>query len=665
MFEQLAEMLHAEISVNNALLHAHEINKMERRYSYDNFRKSAAYCAKALREIGAEDVEVIPYPADGVTSYMDCIMPMAWDVKKARLEIVTPANAKQKILVDWEENPFTIGMWSPPTKPEGDTAEVVLEENMQAGANVRGKIVLNATTHHPRRIKKEVGKRGGIGVVSDWTEHYLDTADGIYWNNEWSQSVSGWYGGTKEDANESPIWCLSITPRTGSYLRNLIANTKTPVRLRATIDTRLYEDVLDVVTGRLPGKSKNADEILLLAHLYEPMPVDDATGGAAIIEILRTLKSLIDKGKLSLPERTIRVLLNQERYGSAAYFATHPEVRSRVIAGMYLDEPCYDQRKEGGTISVRMNPHAQASFSDVFITDIARHCFTTYAPLHTWELARWGGGDTALADPTVGIPMNWVTCALKRYHHNSLISDFSCLDPVFFKVNMTINATFAYFLATVKDREADWLGFRIVSEARKKMLDEVELQLRQYLSEKNPDVENLLENVERRLDYQKSLYTQRIAGLKRIALPKDTQTQKCITRLSREITNLASDGMRMAERCIKALWPDHKRPAAAPKKKLSKIEREAQSIIAKRKTLGLPVQYVQVPLDKREKVYSLGKVDSLALLWVDGKRNLLEIIHMVENERGITVTDIQDYVSYFNALIRYGYLEKKNKPAGQ
>ncbi len=663
MFEQLADMLFAEVSVNNALLHAHEINKLEWRYSYDNFRKSAAYCARVLREIGAEDVEVIPYPADGVTSYMDCIMPMAWDVKGARLEIVAPANATPKVLVDWEENPFTIGMWSPPAKPGGVTAEIVREEDMLAGADVRGKIVLNAITHHPRRIKKEVGRRGGIGVVSDWTEHYLDTPDGIYWNNEWSQSVSGWYGGTKEDADESPIWCLSITPRTGIYLRNLMANAKTPVRLRATVDTRVYEGVLDVVTGTIPGKSKDADEVLVLTHLYEPMPADDATGGAAVLEILRAVKSLIDKGKIPPPERTIRVVLNQERYGSSAYYATHPDVRLRTIAGVYLDEPCYDQRREGGPISVRMNPDVQANFSDVLITDIARHCFTKYAPLHTWKVDRWGGGDTALADPTIGIPMNWVTFAIRRYHHNSLISDFSCLDPEFFHVNMTIKAAFAYFVAAAGANEAAWLGFRIASEAQKKMMDEVEQQLRPCLSEEDPDFNKAIENVERRLDYQKLLYTQRLAGLKRIAGPGGAGTRKCIARLSREIASMASAGVRGAEQRIKALRQDYKRPAAAPKRKLTKIEREAQSIIPKRKTLGLPVQYVRVPLDRREKVYSLERLD--ALLWTDGKRNLLEIIHMIEQERGKRITNIRDYISYYKALMRYGYVQDQSKPAGR
>ncbi|MCK4416915.1 MAG: hypothetical protein KAV99_01955, partial [Candidatus Latescibacteria bacterium] len=521
MFKQLGKVLHSELSENNALLHAHEINKIDRHFSYDNFRKSADYCARALSEIGAAEVEVIPHPADGVTTYMDCVMPMAWDVRKARLEIVAPAGSNPKVLADLKENPFTIGMWSPPTKPGGDEAEVVLEEDMWAGADVRGKIVLNSTIHHPRTIKKEVAKRGGLGVISDWTESYLDTPDGIYWNNEWSQTVGGWYGGTKEDAEQSPIWCISITPRTGLYLRKLMSNKKTPVRLRATIDTRLYEGTINTITGIIPGKSKHASEVLMLAHLYEPMPADNAAGAGATLEILRAIKSLIDQGRLLQPEKTIRILLSQELYGFSAYLATHSDVRSRVIAALNIDDICFDQKRSGLPVSVITNPDAQASFTDVLFTDIARHCFTTYAPLLTWKTQRGNGSDdTFVSDPTIGIPVNWVISSSGRYHHNSM-NNFSCLDPEMLRVNMMINATFAYFVASVGVREAAWLGSRIASEARKKMIEEVENQLALCLLRNDPDIGKAFENLRRRLDYLKFVEINRLVSLKNIAGSQD------------------------------------------------------------------------------------------------------------------------------------------------
>ena len=382
------------------------------------------------------------------------------------------------------------------------------------------------------------------------------------------------------------------------------------------------------------------------------MPVHDA----AVLEILRAIKSLIDKGRVAAPARTIRVLLNQERYGSSAFYATHPDVRVRTLAGVYLDEPCYDPKRESSPIVVHLNPDPQAHFSDVLMLDIASHCFGTYAPMLTWKTAGCGGGDTAVTDPTIGIPMNWVTCPVRRYHHNSIISDFSCLDPEFFHVNITLNATFACFIATAGPCEAAWLGARIASRARKIMLDEIDCALSGCLSEEDADVGKAIDVVRRRLEYQQMLYTRRMAGLERLLGPADARARKCITQLTREVAGLAAEGVRLAGRRVKPLTPAGKRPVAASERKLTKPEREAQGIVPRRLTMGLPVQYVGVPLAKREQVYKMERLTPL--MWADGKRDLLDIIRLVEDERGEPVTDIKEHIAYFRALMKYGYLER-------
>ncbi len=94
MFEKGAEILYRELSEDNALAHAHKIYGYERRYSFDNFHKSARYCAESLR---------------------------------ARLEVVPGPGIPGKVLADYRENPFCVAMWSPPTKPGGVEAEAVLK----------------------------------------------------------------------------------------------------------------------------------------------------------------------------------------------------------------------------------------------------------------------------------------------------------------------------------------------------------------------------------------------------------------------------------------------------------------------------------------------------------------------------------------------------------
>ena len=652
MFAKLASILHAELSEDEALCHAHEINRLERRYSYKSYHKSASYCAGVLRKIGLADVEIIPHPADGVTTYMDCIMPKAWDVEQARLEIVDPAGASAKVLADWEEKPFCIAQWSVGTGPRGVEAEVVTEEAMRAGTDVRGKIVLNSTEHHPRKIKKVVADRGGVGVVSDWTEHYLDTPDGIYWNNEWSQSVGGWYGGLKED-EESPIWCISITPRTGMYLRGLMKARRTPVTLRAVVRTRLYKGTIPTVTGIIPGVSKRRQEILLIAHLYEPMPTDDAAGAATVLEVVRCIRSLVRKGKIAPPRRTIRVIFMQEMYGLTAYLATHPQVRSSAIAALNFDAPA-DPQKSGQPTLLCVNPDVQASFTDTLFKAIAGRCLAEYAPLLGSRVNPCISDDDFICDPTIGIPINWFGAGSGKYHHNS-INDWAVISPDVLHLAMTICGTFAYFVSTAGPNEAQWLGDRIVTEARTRMDKAVEDILAAGRGEKAPDIGELLESVRQRLDYLEYVETRRLAGLKALTAKTDAAFCGYLASLADEVAGASREAMHRTQKCMKALWPKYRKPHKPAQPELSNEERLAQNMTPRRKTMGPMIDYRRIPQALREKVAS--NRNDLSLMWTDGKRNLLEIARMVANEPGAGRPDLRRLLAFYRALARYGYLD--------
>ena len=58
-----------------------ELHAYEQRCSHTGFADGAAYCCRALREAGFEQIELIEHPADGITSAFDCTMPPAWDLE--------------------------------------------------------------------------------------------------------------------------------------------------------------------------------------------------------------------------------------------------------------------------------------------------------------------------------------------------------------------------------------------------------------------------------------------------------------------------------------------------------------------------------------------------------------------------------------------------------
>ncbi|MHB8656097.1 MAG: hypothetical protein ACYDA9_19740 [Terriglobia bacterium] len=73
-----------------------------------------------------KNVELLAAPADGVTQAGFWTMPLAWEAKSARLEIIdADIPPEPSVLADFQKIPSSLGKWSDHAPPEGVTAEVV------------------------------------------------------------------------------------------------------------------------------------------------------------------------------------------------------------------------------------------------------------------------------------------------------------------------------------------------------------------------------------------------------------------------------------------------------------------------------------------------------------------------------------------------------------
>src|SRR5271169_4513076 len=103
-----------------------DVYASDRFFTFPRFQATAEYLKGRMQQVGLSNVELVEEPADGVTQVGYWTMPIAWDVKSARLEIVDNSlPADSRILADYEKIPASLGMWSGPTPPGGITAEVV------------------------------------------------------------------------------------------------------------------------------------------------------------------------------------------------------------------------------------------------------------------------------------------------------------------------------------------------------------------------------------------------------------------------------------------------------------------------------------------------------------------------------------------------------------
>jgi aminopeptidase YwaD len=146
--------------------------------------------------------------------------------------------------------------------------------------------------------------------------------------------------GIRGKGDKTAAFAFYLPLREGTILRDrLKREEKITVRAFVRAETRSYDD--QTVMASIPGADKDGPEILVTAHLFEGVVKQDAnddfSGCAAILEAARTLRALIDDGRLPLPKRTIRFLWVPEISGSIDYVRAERERIRRTLCDINLD----------------------------------------------------------------------------------------------------------------------------------------------------------------------------------------------------------------------------------------------------------------------------------------------------------------------------------------
>jgi hypothetical protein len=151
----------------------------------------------------------------------------------------------------------------------------------------------------------------------------------------------------------------------------------------------------DIVSAIIPGSSGD-EEIVFTCHLCHQKPGanDNASGAAAILEIARALNSLIRRGDIERPRRTIRFIWPPEINGTLVYFAEHPDIVKRMKAAVHLD-------MVGGNYSITRSvlhvTHTPASLPSAVNT--VMDIFAEYAIAGSLKAASGAGFEDALIQP--------------------------------------------------------------------------------------------------------------------------------------------------------------------------------------------------------------------------------------------------------------------------
>jgi aminopeptidase YwaD len=323
-----------------------------------------------LPALKAANVEasIEQFPSDGATTYQTYVSPMGWTMRSGELWIEGAAPVR---LCRYSDIPMCVSTYSKGGEWSGELidAGAGTSDADYAGKDVRGKVVL-ASGYARDVVRKAVLKYGAAGtVIYPEPNDRPDHPDMIRYNGLW----------TRASELEKTSGSFQISANQYAKLKSLMEAG--PVRVRGKIDADLAPFQLTVVHAWIRGSESPTDEVIVSAHLDHPKwsANDNASGSAALIELARTLRALIDAKKLAPPRRTIHFMWVPEYFGTVAYLTRHPEKRSCtaggsgngcIVANINMDMVGEDTVKTNGRFYMTRAPMSVPSFLDALLPDV-------------------------------------------------------------------------------------------------------------------------------------------------------------------------------------------------------------------------------------------------------------------------------------------------------
>jgi hypothetical protein len=216
---------------------------------------------------------------------------------------------------------------------------------------------------------------------------------------------------------------------------------------------------------------------MLIAHLFEristPGANDNCSGVATILEIARTLNTLINRGELPRPKRTIRFLWGPEISGSSAYMYKYPELEDKLLAIMNYDMTGEDLDKTDSYLRMKMTPDSRPSYLNDLLANLLTFVDQTNITtqlgnngIFNYRLVPFISNSDHATFISAGIPAMQFNHWPDNFYHSSedriIYSDPTELKRVGF-----MGATSFYYIANAGSQEAEDLAWECAANGEK------------------------------------------------------------------------------------------------------------------------------------------------------------------------------------------------------
>jgi len=330
--EEVLQQIAEETSGEAAKRNLDTITLQHRMRASKQFDRATDHILEQLERYGMDEVDVLEFAADGKTMFGTQKSRPVWDVRFADLwevEEVDGETRRVRRFADWDSVPLSLAQDSLTADVTASIVDIGAgtQDEDYEGKDLQGRLVL--TSSQPGAVvERAVGELGAAGIVS-----YAPNQKSAWWKED--DRLVRWGHLGSFPTTKSFGFMISLGEARALQQRLEAGET---ILFHARVDASHERGWFRFATATIKGTDKAKQEINLTCHLDHPRPGanDNTSGCASILEVARTLSTLIRNGTLPQPSRSIRFLWPAEIEGSIMYLSEHDDP-SRIKANIHMD----------------------------------------------------------------------------------------------------------------------------------------------------------------------------------------------------------------------------------------------------------------------------------------------------------------------------------------
>ncbi len=670
--EEQMDMIVGEASgetAKNTIMETGGYNKDRLAEEYAGTFYESQYIYDQLKLYGLPGAEIVRFPAG-----------QTWNGIKGELWEVKPQRRK---LASYKDMTAMLARGSNNTDVEADLVWVGrgTKEEIES-AEVEGKIVVTegsiSSVHN-----LACGDLGALGVVAISMSRISKDPLQIPWTGIYSRR-----GASGEEAPQAKFGFL-LPFREGEFLKNRLLRRE-KITVHAQVQAKMEDYEYQNVICHIPGTDPNAGEVILSAHLYEGIikqgANDNKSGSAGILEVARTLHTLIGDGRLPRPKRTIRFLWGPEFSGTGQWVKENQEIMEKTLCNINMDMVGISLSKSHTYLNLMRTTYGNAHYINDVMENYIQYIgesnkdriqtrrgssglYRIVAPSGSEEPfyysieTHYGASDhEVFNDWAVGVPgIMLITWPDPWYHTSGDRVDK--IDATQMKRVAIIGAAGAYTVAIADDDMAQKIAGEVASNGTRRLGHQLAIALEILNKTTAEDISNA---------YKKA-WIQMSTGL-----TNERDTLGAVLELATDKTEVGSYVAKM-QKTIDAVGAAHMEAIKAHMETVSKklgvkpvkiewteLEKKAAKMIpkptAKVKEKGYRgyQEFIRNVSKEESKKYPYGRGDigstSELQCLIDGKRSILDIKHMLDAQYS-RESNLQSVINYIQILELAGLVD--------